>query len=128
MMTCGNSSLQKNMTNMIRMKFLVVIAISFLTLSAAVVIAISDPRSQKYELSVYGVSSVWGYDIGFKGKVIIHQPFIPVLPGNAAFPDRASACAAGRRLVIKKLSAGECPSLEKDEILGLTDRIAERDM
>ncbi len=127
MMTCGNSSLQKNMTNMIRMKFLVVIAISFLTLSAAVVIAISYPRSQKYELSVYRVSSGWGYDIGFKGKVIIHQPFIPVLPGNAAFPDRASACAAGR-LVIKKLSAGECPSLEKDEILGLTDRIAERGM
>ena len=81
------------------------------------------PLSHKhgYELALYRVSSGWGYDISFNGRTIIHQPFVPALSGDAPFPDRAGAAAAGS-LVIEKLSAGESPALrreEVEEILGL---------
>ena len=119
MTTCGNSSLRMNTMSMISRRSLLtaILAVAVIALlSFAVINAVSYPHSQKYELTVFRGSSGWGYDIGFDGRTVIHQPFVPALPGNMAFPDRASASAAGR-LVIDRLSSGASPSLGRDEIL-----------
>lgn len=121
MMTCGNSSRRTNMTNTIRKSaFPLIAGIVLLLLSLAGIAAIScrDNQDRKYDLAVYKVDGGWGYDICFDGKPVIHQPFVPAISGNRAFPDRSSALAAGR-LVIGKLSSGEGPSLSREEIDGI---------
>ena len=37
------------------------------------------------EISVFQVLDGWGYDIHVDGKRLIHQPIIPVIPGNKVF-------------------------------------------
>lgn len=96
--------------------------VALLAAGAAVAasVAISCPHDNvnMYGVMVYQVDSGWGYDIDFGGRTVIHQPFIPALSGNMPFPDKASASAAGR-LVVKKLVAGDSPSLDEDEVNGL---------
>ncbi len=106
------------MMRMIRSGTGEVVPAVFYVLFAAIVLLIAGCRSTEYELTVYKAGEGWGYDICSGGKAVIHQPFVPALPGNMPFPDKASAKAAGR-LVREKLSAGETPSLSKDEIYGI---------
>lgn len=48
-------------------------------------------------------------------KVIIDQPFIPVIPGKKAFPDRKTAAKAGR-LVRERMMNKEIPALKKEDL------------
>ena len=121
MTTCGNFSRQKNMMNMIRKRSVIAVAAVLIAISsAAAIIAISYLRdgSAEYELTVYRTGCGWGYDIVCNGRTVIHQPFIPALPGEKVFPDRRSARKVAGH-VAAKIRAGESPAVSTEEILEL---------
>jgi hypothetical protein len=71
--------------------------------------------SDSIMVKTYKISDGWGYKIIIKDKVFINQPFIPVLPGKNAFPDKKSALKAGK-IVKEKLINHQRPSLTKEDI------------
>jgi hypothetical protein len=68
----------------------------------------------------YKVPGGWGYQIEHNAKVYIDQPFIPLISGKHAFPDRKSARKTGK-LVLKRLNEQKLPVLNFDDLhtLGL---------
>lgn len=72
----------------------------------------------KVEVKPFRVNGGWGYNITVDNKIYIHQPTVPALAGNVLFSTRADAVKTGN-LVIKKLIAGQFPSLSTAEIKGL---------
>ncbi len=54
------------------------------------------------------IKKTFGYDIYFHGKLFVHQPNIPALPGNEGFttPERAKKVA---EFVVKKIKNNEIP-------------------
>ena len=50
----------------------------------------------------------FGYDVFADGKLFIHQPTIPAMPGTKGFESKAAAESVAR-LVLKKLKQGEVP-------------------
>jgi hypothetical protein len=55
-----------------------------------------------------GINNTWGYDIFVDGRVKIHQPSIPALPGNDGFKTKEKAEKTAR-LAIRKMKNGEIP-------------------
>ena len=53
-------------------------------------------------------SKTYGYDIYADGKLMIHQPSIPAMPGNDGFKTKADATKVAQ-LVIDKIKKGEMP-------------------
>lgn len=49
-----------------------------------------------------GIEGTYGYDIFYEGKMLVHQPHIPGLPGRLGFttPERAASVA---KLLIEKI-------------------------
>lgn len=72
----------------------------------------------KVEVRPFKMNSGWGYDITVDNKIFIHQPTIPALAGNLSFTSKEDAVKTGN-LVVKKLVAGQFPSLSAEEIKGL---------
>jgi hypothetical protein len=72
-------------------------------------------RSHKYYVNVFESEGGWGYDILYKNKTIIHQPFIPAIAGQEPFQNKHEAIETGR-LVIKKLSSKKSPRIGTEEI------------
>jgi len=52
--------------------------------------------------------STFGYDIYQNGRLVIHQPSVPALPGQQGFKTKAGAASVAQ-LVIKKMQKGEMP-------------------
>src|SRR4051812_38083523 len=50
----------------------------------------------------------WCYDIFAEGRLMIHQPSVPGLPGNEGFKSKAGAEKVAK-LVIEKIKKGEMP-------------------
>lgn len=94
----------------------------FLLLAACLLFAIFRHTSPagKVKVNTYRVPDGWGYRIVMNGKVYIDQPFIPVIPGRKAFPDKRSASRTGR-LVKQKLIHRQLPTLTMEDLseLGL---------
>lgn len=60
--------------------------------------------------------NTWGYDILVDGRLKIHQPSIPCLPGNEGFKTREGAKKVAR-LVIGKMEKGQMPpSVTQEEM------------
>ncbi|MEP7109700.1 MAG: DUF4907 domain-containing protein [Ferruginibacter sp.] len=58
----------------------------------------------------------YGYDILVKGRLLVHQPTIPGMPGNKGFA-RKSDAEKTARLVIKKIQMGIMPpTIERREL------------
>jgi len=72
-------------------------------------------RGHFYDVVSYRSGDGWGYDIIRKGKVRIHQPFMPAIEGEKPFPDKVSARKTAR-LVIRKMKNREMPSVKPEEI------------
>lgn len=53
-------------------------------------------------------SNTWCYDIYIEGRMFIHQPSAPGLPGNDGFKTKTDAKKVAQ-LVIKKIRKGEMP-------------------
>lgn len=61
----------------------------------------------------------WGYDILSAGKVLIHQPNIPAIPGNKGFKLETQATQLAQ-LVVRKINAGIMPpSVSSEEVKGI---------
>jgi len=94
----------------------------FIIISAFLIYVViqQDSSDDQVKVKTYRVAQGWGYKIMIKDKVIIDQPFIPVLAGTDPFPTRRSAFRAGM-LVKQKLLNNKLPTLSiKDlEKLGL---------
>ena len=54
------------------------------------------------------VNNTFGYDVFADGKLMIHQPSMPGMPGNNGFKDKAAAEKVAQ-LVITKIKKGEMP-------------------
>lgn len=52
--------------------------------------------------------NTWGYDIYKNGKLTIHQPSIPAVPGNKGFAKKSDAEKTAE-LVIEKMKMGIMP-------------------
>jgi Domain of unknown function (DUF4907) len=52
----------------------------------------------------------WGYNVLADGKVHIHQPFIPAVPGRQEFKTEEDALKVGR-LVVKKITENRSPTV-----------------
>lgn len=61
-------------------------------------------------------SSTFGYNIYKDGKLMIHQPSIPALPGNKGFETQQIAMAVAQ-LVMTKITNGEMPPTVSTEEL-----------
>ncbi len=77
--------------------------------------AVSYSRSLRVHGHLFRSGGGWGYDIVYKGKTLIHQPFMPALPGNVPFPDRRSARAIAGQ-VASNIRAGESPAVSAEEV------------
>ncbi|RYY92190.1 MAG: DUF4907 domain-containing protein [Chitinophagaceae bacterium] len=61
----------------------------------------------------------WCYDIYADGRMMIHQPSIPGMPGNAGFKTKTSAEKVAQ-LVVRKIKTGLLPpSVALDELKSL---------
>jgi len=103
-------------------KWRILYPLFFILFSSWLVYTIVHQASQagKVKVRTYQVQEGWGYQILLKDKVYIDQPFIPVLQGKVAFPDKRSAHRAGK-LVKQKLVDHKLPALTKEDLkkLGL---------
>jgi hypothetical protein len=63
----------------------------------------------------YETAHGWGYDILAGNKIIMHQPFIPSVPGHAGFKQQHDAAAVAR-FVIEKIKSGEMPAINQWEL------------
>ena len=62
----------------------------------------------------------WGYDIYKEGKLFIHQPSIPAMPGNTGFATKEAAEKVAKK-IIDKIKIGEIPptiSIEEMKKMG----------
>lgn len=57
---------------------------------------------------IASANKTFGYDIYSDGKLMIHQPCIPSVPGNEGFRSKPEAERAAR-LVMGKIKKGEMP-------------------
>ncbi|MDR3678613.1 MAG: DUF4907 domain-containing protein [Flavipsychrobacter sp.] len=65
------------------------------------------PGNLSYKI-ISSADHTWGYDILMGGKVKIHQPSRPAMPGTKGFKDKASATKVAN-LAIQKIKKGEIP-------------------
>ncbi len=70
--------------------------------------AMTAPKGTFSYQIIAGEQQTFGYDIYSDGKLFIHQPNIPGLPGNNGFKTKALAESIAQ-LVIKKITNGEMP-------------------
>jgi hypothetical protein len=77
-------------------------------------------RNNSYCVNVFESEGGWGYDILYKNKTIIHQPFIPAVSGQHPFKNKALAKETGR-LVVKKIKNKKSPYLSAEEVLAITE-------
>ena len=57
---------------------------------------------------INGAGNTFGYDVYANGRLQVHQPVIPALPGNKGFATKAAAEKVAR-LVIEKIKKGDMP-------------------
>ena len=72
--------------------------------------------AQQLKVRTYQVDKGWGYQVLAKDRVIIDQPFIPVIPGRKAFPDKRTASRAGH-MVKERMIKKELPALKREDLV-----------
>lgn len=88
--------------------------ILFLTILVAGGVYLNNSR-HPFSVRLIRIDQGWGYDIMLKGKLIIHQPYMPGASGQTAFVQKSSARKIGL-LVVKKLENKKSPSVSMDEL------------
>jgi hypothetical protein len=57
----------------------------------------------------------WGYDILADGKIFIHQPVIPAIPGDTGFRTKEDALTVGQK-VVDRAMLGQTPMVTAKEV------------
>jgi hypothetical protein len=73
---------------------------------------------QAVKVAAYPADQGWGYKISIKDRIVIDQPFIPVVFGKKGFPDESSAYRAGR-IVRMKMLRHKPPALTMEDLLSI---------
>jgi hypothetical protein len=74
-----------------------------------------QPAAPELTYHCYNSAQGWGYDILHGKKIIIHQPFIPGLPGTTGF-NREDQAREAARIVIENIKSGGMPSLTHQQL------------
>ena len=83
---------------------------------AALAIAITKDTSAFTYKIIDAANGTFGYDIYKSGRLAIHQPTVPAMPGNAGFTTKAAAKKVAQ-LAIQKMAKGESlPTISPDEL------------
>ena len=94
------------------------IAIAALLVCIAVIFFYNH-RSRENQVYIYAEpfrsGDGWGYNILADGKVHIHQPFMPAVPGRQEFKTEEDAMKVGR-LVVKKITENLSPTISLKEL------------
>lgn len=61
-------------------------------------------------------NNTWGYDIYNNGKLMVHQPSIPALPGTNGFATKQSAEKVAKKVIEKILHGENPPTISVDEM------------
>jgi hypothetical protein len=65
---------------------------------------------------INNADNTFGYDIYSDGRLKIHQPSVPAMPGNKGFATKAAAEKVAQ-LAIKKMAKGESlPTISREEL------------
>jgi hypothetical protein len=65
---------------------------------------------------IEGANGTFGYDVYADGRLKLHQPSIPAMPGNEGFKTKAAAEQVAQ-LAIKKMKKGESlPTISPEEL------------
>ena len=116
MMTCGSFFLRMNTMRTINRKRSVLsgtVILCIVVILPAVMSYLHHDRA--YHSVLFRQGEGWGYDIFYNGRKIIHQPYVPAIPGNNPFPDRRSARKTGM-YVMSKIRSGSSPAVSAEEI------------
>jgi hypothetical protein len=101
---------------MINKKILTGLALLLLLMVYATAMA---GRNHSYCVNVFESEGGWGYDILYKDKLIIHQPFMPAVSGHQPFKNKRLAKQTGK-LVVTKIINNRPPRVLPEEILAIT--------
>jgi hypothetical protein len=97
---------------MINKKILAAIVILFILMAFGVFI---NYRNHHFSVDLIESNQGWGYNILFRNKVIIHQPYMPAMSGQIAFQNKNGAKKTGL-LVVKKLRNNQSPGIKAEEL------------
>ncbi len=79
----------------------------------------TKPTEQALYATFQNADGTWGYDILSAGKVLIHQPNIPAIPGNPGVELETQATQLAQ-LVVRKINARIMPpSVSSEEVQGI---------
>ena len=79
----------------------------------------TEPTEQVLYATFQNADGTWGYDILSAGKVLIHQPNIPAIPGAKGFELETQATQLAQ-LVVRKINAGIMPPrVSSEEVQGI---------
>jgi hypothetical protein len=101
-------------------QFIIVVLILFtcFAVKAQQLPSSAENKNLSYKI-ISSINKTWGYDIYNNGKLIIHQPAIPALPGNTGFKTKPEAEKVAQ-LVISKVKKGEMPpTVTTQELIAL---------
>lgn len=89
--------------------------ITYISVDAQQQPSITGNKNLSYKI-IPAANNTWGYDIYNNGKLFLHQPSIPALPGNNGFATKSSAEKVAKK-VIEKINKGENPpTISVDEM------------
>jgi hypothetical protein len=97
---------------MINKKILAAIFLLFILLASG---AFINYRNHHLSVDLIESKQGWGYNILYRNKVIIHQPYMPAMGGQIAFQNKNAAKKTGL-LVVKKLRNNQLPGIKADEL------------
>lgn len=91
------------------------IAILLILIASGIVI---NFRNHHFSVDLIKSGQGWGYDIKYRSKVIIHQPYMPAVEGKIAFQNKRAAKKTGL-LVVKKLRNNQQPIIKIEELTSI---------
>jgi hypothetical protein len=95
-------------------------------IALVVLVSASCIKNTPYCVNVFNSAGGWGYDVKYNNKLIIHQPYMPVVSGHTPFSNKLFAEKTAW-LVVKKLEYKKSPTITREELLSIEERTRNAD-
>jgi hypothetical protein len=83
--------------------------------STAFLLSDGSPDISLLNYQCFKTNEGWGYDILAGEKIIIHQPFMPGVPGHAGFKQEQQAAGIAQ-IVIENIKSGKLPIITHQQL------------
>jgi hypothetical protein len=103
------------MTMIINRSQKIVLLAAFLIAVGSTFFLLARGHSDALSYQCYKTTNGWGYDILSGTKIVIHQPFMPGVPGRSGFNQQQHAATVAR-IVIEKIKSGEMPAISHQQL------------